>query len=243
MTRPAHQAEPLCQALEDEGATVIRLPLIEIEALDSPALPNTQDYDWLIFTSPNAVHLGLAGLGQIDSKIAAVGAATARALKLAGQDDVVIPTRDYSSEGLLACEDFMQPAGQQVLLIKGEGGRDLITSTLRERGALVTERVVYQRHALNPKPDSIVTAIKQAHSVIATSLEILQSLVESCPAQVLPQLQALQLVVPSERVVKRARGLGFRAVHCVESPLTEKALVQALQNLQPASASSGQRHE
>ncbi|MGB1580845.1 MAG: uroporphyrinogen-III synthase [Nevskiales bacterium] len=243
VTRPAHQADALCQALQDQGAETIRLPLIEIKPRNIPPLADTQAYDWLIFTSPNAVYHGLAGLGQLASQLAAVGAATARALQQAGLNKTLIPAADYSSEGLLACKELQQLNGQKILLIKGEGGRQLLTPSLRERGAVVHERLVYQRQGLSPDAATLNNAISRADSLIATSLEILQRLVDCCPAQALDQLQALQLVVPSERVVKRARGLGFKQVHCVESPLTESAIVQAVQRLQPASASSGHRHE
>lgn len=239
VTRPTHQAEPLCDALQAAGAEAIRLPTIEIQPLPGEALTDTSAYDWLIFTSPNAVYHGLAGLGKIRSRVAAVGAATSRALNQAGIEDVLLPTQDYSSEGLLATPDLQAVSNARILLIKGQGGRPLLGKALLERGALVQERVVYKRRPATIDADRVAATVQRADSVIATSQEILQQLVSLCPPQARAELYGLQLVVPSERVVKRARDLGFEHVMCVSSPLTESALVQALQRMQPTPANHG----
>src|SRR5262249_45450090 len=60
VTRAAHQGDDLSRILEERGAEVISLPLIEITepssfaALDS-AIEHLSDYDLLIFTSANGV--------------------------------------------------------------------------------------------------------------------------------------------------------------------------------------------
>lgn len=242
VTRPRRQAESLCRSLEAAGAEVIRLPLVEIEAQAPDASVTGRHYDWLVFTSPNAVLHGLSVLRAHSgkSRFAAVGAATAQALRDAGAAGVLSPEQDYSSEGLLALAAFRQCSGQRILLVKGQGGRTLLGQTLQQRGATVSEALVYRRRPAAPPASRIETAIRRCDSVIATSGEILQSLFDLTPAPLRPRLLAMQLVVPSERVVQMALLQGFYHVHCVPSPLDDAALVQALETARPETSSSGQ---
>src|SRR5699024_5810893 len=88
VTRPAHQANNLCRLLEDAGAVALRLPLLRIDPPRDPApaqalLEQGDEFDWLLFTSVNAVHaaipwLRLSAAGR--GRIACIGAATAAAL-------------------------------------------------------------------------------------------------------------------------------------------------------------------
>ena len=234
VTRPAHQARPLCQALEAAGLQVIRLPVIEIEACDPVADFDLQAIDWLIFTSPNAVHHGLARLHKRPAacRIAAVGAATAKALEDAGVDDILSPPSDYSSEGLLKLTAFQALSGKQLVLVKGQAGRPLIADEMRARGAQLFEYAVYQRQLLSPDAAHVAQAISAAQTAIVTSGEILQRLQALTPASSVAGLHRLQLVVPSERVVQMAQSMGFSQVCAVPAPLTVSALVQAVLNPQ-----------
>jgi uroporphyrinogen-III synthase len=88
VTRAAHQGEGLARAFEQAGATVELLPLLEVVPPADPrvlerAASELALYDWLVFTSANAVDafLPLAG-GALPARlrVAAVGTATAAAL-------------------------------------------------------------------------------------------------------------------------------------------------------------------
>ncbi len=241
VTRPPLQAESLCRALQAAGAQVIRLPVIDIEALRHPSLSDLGCYDWLVFTSPNAVIHSQASPGEITAQthVAAVGAATAQALTEAGYKDVLIPAKDYSSEGLLSLAELQNLAHQKVLLIKGQGGRNLIASTLRERGAVVDEWPVYRRCLLSPSGATVVSALSTANQAIVTSGEILQRLFELTPMDSRDRLLGLQLVVPSARVVQMAQSMGFRKVCLVPSPLSEQALVKAVLECHPKATVPG----
>lgn len=236
VTRPAHQAEALCTALVEAGAEVTRLPLIEILPATPAHLPAVNGYDWLIFTSPNAVHHGLPLLQSTGGwpQLAAVGAATASALQNAGHAQVLRPARQFSSEGLLALPEFSNPEDLRILLIKGIGGRDLLSQTLKERSARVEVLEVYQRQPLSPSNEDMRRAITTADAAIVTSGEILQRLRDLCPKDLLKPLKKMQLVVPSDRVVKMAQTLGFLNVLEVPSPLSNENLVQALRMALPA---------
>lgn len=242
VTRPAHQAGPLCDALQAAGATVLRLPLIEIRKCSPVIKPESTDVAWVVFTSPNAVYHGHALLAALNAppRLAAVGAATAQALHQAGHPEVLYPAQDYSSEGLLALPAMQSVHGQKVLLMKGEGGRRVLAEGLRERGAIVTPVIVYQRSLLTPGARAMRRSLEAANAAIVTSNEILQRLYTLTPQDLREQLAGLQLVVPSARVVQMAQSLGFRDVLQVPSPLSDSALVQALRRTGPDARQAGQ---
>ena len=147
VTRATQQAPILSEKLRELGADAIEMPATQIARLDPAPLRNSidriGDYDWLIFTSQNAVAIfweQLLGRGR-DSralaglKIAAVGPATAGALLEHGITVDVIPQR-FVAEGLLEMlGDRDDLSGNKVLYITAEGARDVLPAGLREMGA------------------------------------------------------------------------------------------------------------
>ena len=147
VTRATQQAPILSEKLRELGADAIEMPATQIARLDLGPLRNSidriGDYDWLIFTSQNAVAIfweQLLGRGK-DSralaglKIAAVGPATAGALLEHGITVDVIPQR-FVAEGLLEMlGDRDDLSGSKVLYITAEGARDVLPAGLREMGA------------------------------------------------------------------------------------------------------------
>ncbi|HMI46330.1 MAG TPA: uroporphyrinogen-III synthase, partial [Gemmatimonadaceae bacterium] len=129
------------------GADAIEMPATQIARLDlgplRTSIDRIADYDWLIFTSQNAVAIfweQLLGRGK-DSralaglKIAAVGPATAGALLEHGITVDVIPQR-FVAEGLLEMlGERDDVSGSKVLYITAEGARDVLPAGLREMGA------------------------------------------------------------------------------------------------------------
>jgi uroporphyrinogen III methyltransferase / synthase len=147
LTRPAEQAEGWRRALEAEGAVVLGYPTIEVgpppdwRPLDS-ALARLPGYDWLVFTSANAVRFtwgrwpaALAPGALENPRLAAVGAETARALQALGFRVARVPELE-SQDGLVAALGDLPPASR-VLFPQALGGRETLAATLRERGCIV----------------------------------------------------------------------------------------------------------
>ncbi len=148
VTRARHQAGQLSAQLAALGAEVIEVPAIEIlppdsfEPLDA-ALQNLAHYRWMIVTSANTVRalrdrmtaLKLASGDFAHLKIAAIGSATAHALKELGIAVDVTP-EEYVAESLLAALGD-QLRGARVLLARAAIARDIIPETLTVRGAKV----------------------------------------------------------------------------------------------------------
>jgi len=147
VTRATQQAPILSEKLRELGADAIEMPATQIARLDlgplRTSIDRIADYDWLIFTSQNAVAIfweQLLGRGK-DSRalaglrIAAVGPATAGALLEHGITVDVIPQR-FVAEGLLEMlGDRDDLSGSKVLYITAEGARDVLPAGLREMGA------------------------------------------------------------------------------------------------------------
>ncbi len=115
VTRPRTQAEPLVARLRGLPADVVECPLIEIERISDEPVDGT-GYDWVIVTSPNGA-AELARRGRNLPRLAAVGAATAEALRACGLEAAFVP-RAASQDDLLA--ELPRPAGK-VLFAAAEG--------------------------------------------------------------------------------------------------------------------------
>lgn len=153
-TRPAHQASALTRRLQAEGARVTELPLIHIAPLalapeQQRLLLDLDRYDAVFAVSANAARRGLDAAAdywpQWPHRLPAfaVGERTAQVLRDAGLT-VHLPLRP-DSEGLLAMRELQQVQGRHFLLFRGEGGRELLVETLRERGAHIDVMELYRR--------------------------------------------------------------------------------------------------
>ena len=164
VTRPREQAFPFSAELARYGAVPITCPAIRIEPIpESDPLRNALNrigtYDWLVFTSVNAVtqfwaqaqahHLDHTAFAH--TKIAAVGPATAAALSAIGLPPTLVPER-YVAETLAAA--FGDIRGQSFLLPRSAIARGILSTLLRESGAIVEDVPLYQ--TVNETPDPIV---------------------------------------------------------------------------------------
>jgi uroporphyrinogen-III synthase len=156
VTRAEAQSNELCEALKARGAIVKRLPLISFappenyDSLDA-ALSSISTFDWILFTSANAVQaverrgeelgLNLDGLANLP-RAAAVGPATSNAAEGAGFSVEYVAT-DHSGAGL-ARELGAELRGKKVLLPRSDRANAELPAALRKSGALVTEVVAYR---------------------------------------------------------------------------------------------------
>jgi len=156
VTRAREQASQLRTALEIAGATVIEAPAIRIEPLDQEplrrALGELAMYRWVVVTSRNAVELlwtalrelGLDARAFANTKLCAVGPATADALLAHGLAVDVVPDR-YVAEGVIEkLRERIDVRGARVLFARAAGARELLRAALREMGAAVDEIEIYR---------------------------------------------------------------------------------------------------
>ncbi|MBA3581513.1 MAG: uroporphyrinogen-III synthase [Gammaproteobacteria bacterium] len=245
VTRPAHQADNLCAQLEKAGAVVWRFPSLDITPLVDAAhiqaaLQKLKPHDWLLFVSRNAVTLTATHLLQYlqtteRPRIIAVGAATAQCLQELGIALTFAPPAPYNSEALLAHELLQHVQHQQILIVRGQGGRELLRETLEQRGAHVSYLEVYRRDAAD-LPIALITQLSNAlaqHTIdalIITSEASLHALIDALAIKDTPPVWQTRLVVISERLYTVARSLGFNGDIWIAQTASDEAIINCLQN-------------
>ena len=157
VTRTREQASELVALLEENGADCLEYPTLHMEpALDygvlDQALAEIGSYDWLLFTSINAVTWFFRHLNELDldvrslggPKIAVVGRATAKKLRDYGLKVDLIPEK-FTGEGLA---EALIKAGvgkdDRILLPRAEKAREVLPEMLGKAGARVTVAPVYR---------------------------------------------------------------------------------------------------
>ena len=224
LTRPEGSNTELREALsaarpadfDGPGPTFTTLPLLAVRPLPGggelpQALAAMQPDDLVVFVSPRAVAAAGAVRPLADwpaHHVAAVGAATGRALAAAGCPDALLPAGSQDSEGLLERLDGLAMAGRRVWIIRGETGRELLGETLAARGARPRFVAVYQRQCA-PAPADLPAGGDRLWIVTAPqALNCLAALAEGRGGS--SGLLDSSLLVINERARDRARALGFR---------------------------------
>ena len=161
VTRAAGQQSRLVAALKQSGASVLSFPVLRQRALpvEADALGDPDEYDWIAFTSPNAVrffHDLLQEVGRTTwppgVRYAAVGPGTAATMETAGCR-IDLLARDHLSEGLAAA--LIEESGLHILLPQASNARDTLSRLLSEAGRTVTVLPLYETVAAEPEPGAL----------------------------------------------------------------------------------------
>ncbi len=230
--RPAGQAIETIHLVEQQGWQAIPFPTIEIAAANEEKnlalFRNLDSFSWIIFISQNAVHYFVSQLPEDHGAlpaIAAVGKATSQAAKNAGLVVTIQPEENFSSEGLLNTAAFQQVEGQKILIVRGNGGRELLAETLSERGAQVSYAEVYQRRLPVADTSWLVQNWRSHVSVIlATSSQLVDNLVTLIGDAVANLLFETPIVVISPRMQQHAEQLGFKKIWLAEGPTNDQMI-------------------
>ena len=231
VTRPAAQAAVLCRQLEAQGAAAVMFPAIHIEPLTAPAIGPV---DLAVFVSVNAVEHGahLVAKGAT-TRIAAIGRATAAALVAAGRPATIVPASGFDSEGLLADPALALNAGATVLIVHGEGGRELLQQTFIARGLVVETREVYRR--VRPVVDESQRAVLEQRwledgidVVTLTSIETLHNLIAMLTDRTRELLRDAALLVASRRILDAARSAGLNGESILAPGADDASMIGAL---------------
>lgn len=223
VTRPRAQTEPLAQAIEAAGGTPLIFPLLEIAPPDDTAPLNDAaahlaDYAIAVFISPNAVDHALPALlarGPWPAHLmpAAVGQGTVRALAELGIKGCIAPTERFDSEALLELPPLAaeRVAGRRVAIFRGDGGRELLADTLRQRGATVDCITCYRRSGPASGFAPLIDAWRAGRldAVTVSSSEGLRYLVDGLDAEGQDYLRRTPVFVPHARIAGTARAAGL----------------------------------
>jgi uroporphyrinogen-III synthase len=243
VTRPAHQADHLCHLIESQGGEAVRLPTLEIIAIENNIALNAcqlERFDIAIFISVNAVDHAiptlLKSLSPVENKtflpqIMTVGQRTATRLKDWGFTALSSPPPS-NSETLLAIPELQAISGKKIVIFRGEGGRELLAETLKQRGAQVEYINVYRR--VLPTLPTPITMV-QPDIITVTSNESLHHLLTMLKEQ--PWVRQTPFVVISERIRLEAIALGIQAPILVAPTTSDEGILQALWKSQQSAVS------
>ncbi|MDR0441126.1 MAG: uroporphyrinogen-III synthase [Candidatus Accumulibacter sp.] len=225
VTRPASRAGALAARIAAKGGEAVRFPLIDIfppeswRAVDE-AFARLDAFSLVIFISPNAAAFAL---GRLKTRrpwpaglaAGAIGPGTAKTLRDAGIAEVIVPRGRYDSEALLALDALQaeRVAGRAVLILRGEGGRELLAETLRARGAQVECAACYRRAA--PADGAFLVSLLRNNALDAVTLsssEGLRNLMQLLDTGAFGRLSALPVFVPHQRIAEEAARLGLSRV-------------------------------
>lgn len=234
ITRPDKPGRALTAHLNQLGICAQHFPLIAIQARDlaEPLEPALHRADIIIAVSQYAVHFSAPHIQQwpASCEYLAVGTSTAKQLARVCHCSVTTPDI-HDSEHLLALANLSQSqvSGKNIIILRGNGGRELLFQQLASRGAVVEYREVYQRKLLYFDAELTITEWKdnQIQHVVITSTEQLNHLLSMCKGHKV-WLQQRHLYVPSERIATQASQLGFRSVTCTHGA-SNSVISRALQ--------------
>lgn len=232
VTRPKAQAAPLAEGIAQAGGMPLFFPLLEISPAGDPA-PLQQAVDGLamyymaIFISPNAVDYALPailanGPWPLDLIPAAVGPGTVKALSNHGVTGCILPNIGrFDSEALLLLPELAadQVVGQRIVIFRGDGGRELLADTLRERGATVDCISCYQRSGPTDGCSTLMEAWRAGglDALTVSSSEGLRYLVDLLDAEGRTFLQQTPVFVPHARIAENAFALGLKKIILTEA--------------------------
>lgn len=248
VTRARSQASQLVSRIEDLGGEPYEFPVIEtilptsnqvLSQIDE-ALEKLERYDWVFFTSVNGVdfffrHLNASGKdirALVGARIAAVGPATADALRERGIAAEVLKER-YQAEGLVEAFGSELLAGQQVLLPRGDLGRNWLPEELTRMGLHVTDIKIYETVLCNEDDDELLKLFQEGgiHAVTFTSsstvtnlLRVLERMSGDSPLELL-RGSTVACIGPLTAETAREAGLN---VSVMAEEATIESLVEAL---------------
>ena len=219
LTRPADQGRGLLAQLALLGISGVEVPAIGItsagdQALDRPLAEARAG--WVIVTSVNGVRAVGASAARIGTNVAdyrwaAVGQATAAALRIAGARHIWRPS---SAHGRAMGTELPLEASDRLLLVRGDLADGELPAALRRRGAEVDDVVAYR--TIEAPPESrplLVDAIAgPVDAVILASPSAVRGLLSLADADLGDRVRALPAICIGATTAAAAEEAGFTVV-------------------------------
>ncbi|MEN6389774.1 MAG: uroporphyrinogen-III C-methyltransferase [Syntrophomonas sp.] len=242
VTRARSQASILAEKIEELGGEAIEFPSIEIKKetdlshLDK-ALLTINHYNWIVFTSVNAVDIFFEEMLRLEldirdlkgCELCAIGPATRKRLEERGLRVRVVPD-EYRAEGILKeLEQLIQP-GQWVLLPRAKGARGILPDSLRKWGAHVNEVHLYEAVPAEHIGQAAIERVLDGDMdyLTFTSSSTVHNFVKIVGSEYIPRINARTRVACIGPVTaETAEGLGFN-VRIMAREYTIDGLLEAI---------------
>jgi uroporphyrinogen III methyltransferase/synthase len=177
VTRARTQSSGLAARLADLGADVVEVPTIEIvDPADGGAAlaactERVGSYDWVVFTSANAVERFVAHLRDARAfgscRIAVIGTATAEALAMANVVPDLVPDR-FVAESLVEAFPEAPGGGGRVLVPQAADARPVLAAGIEAKGWYVDVVEAYRTVTGSPSESALRRAV-DADAITFTS--------------------------------------------------------------------------
>jgi len=226
--------DTVAASLRRRGAVPVIAPLINFAPSNDPAtleqaIADLQSgqFDWLTLTSATTVDVLHSYRATIPdrTKVAAVGETTAAALTAVGYRVDLVPDRDNSAAGLAEQMMALEPEPRDILALRSEIAKPVLTRTLSEAGHRVRSVVAYRTVGV-PVTDRIAEDVRNGriNAILVTS----GSVAEQVHAQ-FPEIPPATLIAAiGPRTAKDARRAGL-TVDVVAEKQTVDALIDAVE--------------
>ncbi len=239
VTRARQQASTLARLLAERGAEAVELPAIEIRPAPAAeldrAVSKLPGYDWVVFTSANGVDAFFARLYALGrdarafkgSRIAAIGPATAAALRRQGIVADLMPAT-FTTERLL--ETFVQRSVSQcsMLLARADIAEKDLSEGLRRLGNQVDEVAAYVTTEPRDSLDRVRDLLASGMDVITfTSSSTVSNLMTALNGMRLPAGCRIACIGPRTAATAREAGL---TVDILSGEQTVPGLVAAIED-------------
>ncbi len=255
VTRAPEQSKELIERLGELGAEAVLLPLVRFVEPESTAdldqaIRSLDTFDWLIFTSANAVTFFLGRCRALEcwpagaagpssaaknvaanvTKIAVVGSATELALKKEGLQASLVP-REFSGAGL-AAELRGAVAKKNVLLPRSDRASEELPALLRKAGAKVTEVIAYRTVGPGSFDHELIASIRagQADAVTFFSPSAFREFQNLLGAEALAGWDSRVVFAAVGRVTAEAIRAANLPVAVEAEEATTASLIEGLEN-------------
>jgi len=240
VTRPSAQADGFAKRLRSAGFEPIFFPVIEIRAIENNialdrALAKLGCYDWIVFTSVNAVDVLFERFSSlllkegVGVKFAAIGPRTAEALQARGITLDFVPD-EYVAESILPGLGDLR--GKWVLLPRAEIARKALPEAILEAGGIPHEIAVYKTLPVQPDSEGMAALKSGVDWITFTSPSTVQNFVATLRQQNMDPLQLAgkpRIACIGPITERAAREVGFD-VNVVAEKYTTDGLIDALSN-------------
>jgi uroporphyrinogen III methyltransferase/synthase len=246
VTRPKDQSMDLVERIEAMGGDALEAPMIRIMPPEDygpldEAIAGAGAFDWIIFSSANAVdafmNRFLAGARDLRAlggvRVCGVGPVTAERLAAHGLKVDLTPP-EYRAEAILrALSENGDLRGKKVLLPHADIGRELLADELRKQGAEVTEVIAYRTIAVEAdregEPDIYRMLLERSIDVVTfTSASAVRNFVRVLGAEPAADLLASTVVACIGPVTAEAASRSNIKTTIQPATYTVPALVSAI---------------
>lgn len=185
VTRPRAQADEFAKKLRSSGYEPVYFPVIEIKPVEDNlalerALSKLGCYEWIVFTSVNAVEVVFGRYSRLifaegaGTRFAAIGPKTADSLKSHGIDPAFVP-EEYIAEAILpGLGDLI---GKWVLLPRAEIARKALPEAIFNAGGIPHEITVYKTLPSQPDPEGLTALRSGVDAITLTSPSTVQNFI------------------------------------------------------------------